>query len=338
MHPDDPAVRAYPVRLDDAAPTLFAVVDTEEEFDWHAPFSRANTSVKAMGEIRRAQRVFDRFGVVPTYVVSYPVARQPAGVDPLKEALVDGRATIGAHLHPWVTPPFLEPVTARHSYASNLPADLESAKLGMLVEAVARAFGVAATVYKAGRYALAPRTLEALVRLGITVDVSVLPHMDFSGSAGPDFSRFDARPRWMARGRILEIPCTVGYVGAAGEWLGAALHRRASSAPWSRLRAVGALARMRLVNRIRLSPEGNTIEEMKRLTRALLVRGLRTFTLTFHSPSVAPGHTPYVRTAADAERFLATIDRYCDFFFGELGGTTCTPQAFRASLLAGEVN
>ena len=338
MRPDDPAVLARPVTLDDPRPTLFAVVDTEEEFDWHAPFSRANTSVTAMAEIHRAQRVFDRFGVVPTYVVSYPVARQPAGAGPLRSALEEGRATIGAHLHPWVTPPFLERVTARHSYASNLPPELEAAKLGMLVDAVTRTFGVAATVYKAGRYALAPRTLEALVRLGITVDVSVLPHMDFSDSAGPDFSRFDARPRWMARGRILEIPCTVGFVGAAGERVGAALHRRACLPPWSRLKAVGALARMGLVNRIRLSPEGSTLDEMKRLTRSLLSRGLRTFTLTFHSPSVAPGHTPYVRTAADAEQFLGTIDRYCEFFFGELGGGTCTPQAFRARLLASEVN
>ena len=203
MRPDDPAVLAQPVSLDDARPTLFAVVDTEEEFDWHAPFSRANTSVTAMAEIHRAQRVFDRFGVVPTYVVSYPVARQAAGADPLRAALEAGRATIGAHLHPWVTPPFLERVTARHSYASNLPPDLEAAKLGMLVEAVARGFGVAATVYKAGRYALAPHTLDALVRLGITVDVSVLPHVDFSDSAGPDFTRFDARSRWMAGGRLL---------------------------------------------------------------------------------------------------------------------------------------
>ena len=112
------------------------------------------------------------------------------------------------------------------------------------------------------------------------------------------------------------------------------LHRVASSRPWSSLRALGVLARARVANRIVLSPEGNSLEEMKRLTRTLLGRGLRTFTMTFHSPSVEPGHTPYVRTSADLQEFLRRIERYCEFFFGELGGQTSTPQSFRSQLLA----
>jgi hypothetical protein len=189
-------------------------------------------------------------------------------------------------------------------------------------------------VYKAGGYGVGARSLESLIDLGITVDVSVMPHIDFSASRGPDFSRFDARPRWMAARRLLEIPCTAGVIGAAGAALGGALHRVAASRPWSALRAVGLLARARIANRIVLSPEGNSLSEMKRLTRALLGRGLRTFTMTFHSPSVEAGHTPYVRTRSDLQQFLQRIERYCEFFFGELGGLTSTPQAFRTQLLA----
>jgi hypothetical protein len=69
-----------------------------------------------------------------------------------------------------------------------------------------------------------------------------------------------------------------------------------------------------------LSPEGNTLEEMKALTAALLGDGVRTFALTFHSPSLKPGCTTYVRTAAERDAFLATIDRYFDYFFTEVGG------------------
>ena len=48
MRPDDPAVSATPIDLPASEPpTLFVVVDTEEEFDWSAPFSRQNTSVTA---------------------------------------------------------------------------------------------------------------------------------------------------------------------------------------------------------------------------------------------------------------------------------------------------
>jgi len=164
--------------------------------------------------------------------------------------------------------------------------------------------------------------------------VSVMPHVDFTATNGPDFSAFDARPVWMAHGRLLEIPCTAGLIGGAGPTLGALLHRLASARPWATMRAPGVLARARIANRIVLSPEGNTIGEMTRLTRALLARGIRTFTMTFHSPSVVAGHTPYVRTRADLQLFLRTIERYCEFFFGELSGLTSTPQAFRAGLLA----
>jgi hypothetical protein len=44
------------------------------------------------------------------------------------------------------------------------------------------------------------------------------------------------------------------------------------------------------------------------------------FSLTYHSPSMVPGHTPYVRTDADLQRFIATVHDYCTWFRDELGG------------------
>jgi hypothetical protein len=60
----------------DASPQLFVIVDTEEEFDWGAPFSRANTSVRAMRHIDRLQNVVSTRQIVPTYVVDFPIASQ----------------------------------------------------------------------------------------------------------------------------------------------------------------------------------------------------------------------------------------------------------------------
>jgi hypothetical protein len=333
MRPDDPAVSATPIDLPlSERPTLFVVVDTEEEFDWSAPFSRQSTGVTAMRHIGRAQQIFDRFGITPTYVIDYPVASQSEGAAPLVEFVAGGRATIGAHLHPWVTPPHDEDVTRANSFASNLAPALEVAKLSSLTEAIERAFGVRPQIYKAGRYGIAPRTLGALRSLGFTVDTSVNPHMDYSSEAGPDFRRFDARP-WRFRHGLLEIPCTTGFSGLAGIAAGARLHAMAAAAP-AQLRAVGVLARLGVTNRIMLSPEGSTLAEMKTLTRALVALGLRTLTLSFHSPSVEPGHTPYVRSQSDLDRFLRSIEQYFEFFFSELAGRTTTPLAFRAALPA----
>ena len=91
------------------------------------------------------------------------------------------------------------------------------------------------------------------------------------------------------------------------------------------LRLPGILARGRVVNKVMLSPEGNSLDEMISLTRTLLADGHRMFSLTFHSPSLRPGCTPYVRTAAERDAFLHTIDRYCRFFRDELGGVASTP-------------
>jgi hypothetical protein len=333
MRPDDPAVSATPIDLPASAPpTLFVVVDTEEEFDWSAPFSRESTSVTAMRHIGRAQTLFDRFGVVPTYVIDYPVASKPEGSAPLAEFASAARATIGAHLHPWVTPPHDEDVSRRNSFAMNLPAALEAAKLATMVETIDRAFGTRPQIYKAGRYGIAARTLATLHALGFTVDTSVNPHMNYTSEAGPDFRRFDARPCWLSHA-LLEIPCTTGFAGLAGTPLGSRLHAAALTTP-PQLRAVGILSRLGVTNRIMLSPEGSTLDEMKAVTRSLLARGVRTLTFSFHSPSVEPGHTPYVRSQADLGRFLQSIEQYFEFFFGELGGHTTTPLAFRAGLPA----
>ena len=63
-------------------PTLSIVIDTEEEFDWGAPFTRQATSVRHLRGVDRLQQVFDRYGVRPTYVVGFPVANQAAPAAP----------------------------------------------------------------------------------------------------------------------------------------------------------------------------------------------------------------------------------------------------------------
>lgn len=331
LHPDLFALGYAPCALPpDQTPLLFVVVDTEEEFDWNAPFSRDNTGVQSIAHINRLQRICERVGVAPTYVIDYPIASQPHGYAELRELAASGACEIGAHTHPWVTPPFLEDVSTRHSFAFNLPPALQQAKLLTLVETIAENLGVWVRVYKAGRYGFGPSTVPVLERLAFDVDVSIIPHMNFTTEGGPSFDAFDARPFVFGRSRrLLEVPCTTGYVGLAGP-LCPLLHRVASTHPLETLRAPGILARLGAVNKIMLSPEGNTLEELRCLTTALLARGVRTFSLTLHSPSLDAGHTPYVRTAKDLQLFLSRIEGYLDFFMGQVGGRPSTLQAFKA--------
>lgn len=330
------ASRSAPIAgLDRGAPKLLVIIDTEEEFDWTQPFSRAATGVAHIRHQERAQRIFERFALRPTYVVDYPVASQEAGYRPLREWLMEGRCAVGAHLHPWVNPPFEEDVSVRNSYAGNLPAALERAKLARLTETIEANFGRRPTLYRAGRYGIGPATAEALAALGYEIDSSVVPWTDFRADTGPDFRRFGDELFWFGPGgRLLEIPLTVGWYGRLrrhGRTLQPLLAARLAHT----LHLPGILARLGLFERIRLSPEGADFAELQRLTETLLRAGKRLFSLTYHSPSLAPGHTPYVRNAAELQGFLKLLEQYCDYFFGRCGGVAGTPEEIRALALAG---
>jgi len=316
----------------DGIPTLMVLIDTEENFDWGRPLARENTDVTAMRSQARAHRIFDKFGIKPVYVADFPVVSQPDGIRPLKELLDSGKCVLGAHLHPWVNPPHDETVSNRNSYPGNLPEALEREKLRVLTETIGENFGIRPTVYKAGRYGAGPNTARILDALGYQIDTSVLSLTDLRFDEGPDFSFCDSAPYWFGRGRrLLEIPMTVGFVGSLRS-TGPSLHGLLRSKAGMAMHMPGIFARLRLFDRIVLTPESISTDEHIRLTRTLLAAGQRVFSFTYHSPSLEPGCTPYVDSEAGLSAFLDRFERYFDFFFGEIGGRAATPMEIRELL------
>lgn len=311
-------------------PTLIVVVDTEEEFDWSGPFNPASTGVANIACQPLAQSILDAHGVVPTYAIDYPVAVTPEAVAVLRDFLQGGRCEIGAHLHPWVTPPAEGPIDAYHSYPGNLPPGLERQKLQALTEAIIAAFGTRPTVYKAGRYGVGAATEGILWDLGYQVDASVVPHTDFSADGGPDFTVGPDEPFGTAAD-LVHLPLSVHFVGTLAKH-GRRLFPHLNSPLGRRLHLPGFAARLGLLERLRLSPEGHTLSDLIRQTRAALARGTRLFMLTYHSSSLLPGATSYVRTEAERERFLAALDDYCRFFLGPAGGQGRTVTGVAAAL------
>ncbi len=100
------------------------------------------------------------------------------------------------------------------------------------------------------------------------------------------------------------------------------------------MRVEALASRFALFDRVRLSPEGFTLAEQKRLTRHLLARGRRLFSLSYHSPSLLPGKTPYVRDEAQLDQFLEMFEAYIVWFASELGGCFTTPLEVKALLEA----
>jgi len=250
----------------------------------------------------------------------------------LKSFADSGRALIGAHLHPWVCPPYVEEVNTRNSYPCNLPRDLEAEKLARLTEQIEGAFGRRPLTHLAGRYGFGANTGAILEELGYEVDISPAVPIDFSADGGPDYSGYTSDPYWFGeRRKLLGLPGTGGYVG----WLrlgGTPLYRAATRPILRRLGLAGACARLRAIERIRLSPEDYSETEMRRLTRTLIAQGMRVFVFSFHSPSVMPCGTPYVRNESELDRFFEKCRGYFSFFLHELGGVTMTPLEIRKVL------
>lgn len=305
-------------------PQLAVVVDTEEEFDWSQPFSRDSRSTDSIAEQALAHRIYDRFGLVPTYVIDHPVATSPRAQDFLGSLQAEGKAEIGAHLHPWVTPPHDEQVSTHNSYHCNLPPELERAKIEALTAAIEQGFGRRPSVFKAGRYGFGPNTARVLAELGYRVDSSYVPHVSFEGDGGPNYYGVPDQPFWLDQpGGLLEVPTTSGYIGHAAA-LAHNARRLFDSPHAARLRLTGLLARSGLVARTRLTPEGVPASEQCRLIETLAQAGRSTFVMAYHSPSLAPGNTPYVRTEADLAAFLGAIEQVLDWFRNSLGGRFVT--------------
>lgn len=303
-------IRAHPAREDfidlpeDFGTRFMLVVDTEEEFDWDAPFDRASRSVTITDAMERGQACFATAGVRPLYVTDYPVIDDPRAGPMLARWVAEGQADVGAHCHPWVNPPHVEDVTAAHSFAGNLPEAWERAKITALRDRIAQVTGRAPLAFRAGRYGVGANSGAILRDLGFRVDSSIRSRFNYAAHHGPDFSAMPLRPyRAGPDGMLIELPLSTAFVGRLHRWgdqLQPVIDGQGLGA--------GLLARSGMVQRIPLTPEGVDVTEAIRAIDRLLDDGLRLLMFSFHSPTLAPGHTPYVRDEADLKGFYRWWD------------------------------
>lgn len=303
-------------------------VDTEEEFDWFAPLSRNHRSTAATSALPAAHRWFADHHYPLTFLVDHPIISDARTVAILREIVAAGLSTIGAQLHPWVTPPFDEAVTPANSFAGNLPRDLEAAKIDTMTALIEAAFGIRPRAYRAGRYGIGPNTLSLLAERGYRIDSSMRARYDYRRDDGPDFAAIDAAPFWVDRTRqLIELPLTTIFTGKL-QAIGPRLYRAAGLMPGG----LGVLARTRLLSRVALTPEGMPVADVLEALRTAVGQGVRLLNFSFHSPSLVPGCTPYVRDARD----LAAFWQWWDAVLAELHRLNVMPIGLDALIAAAD--
>ena len=285
-------------------------VDTEEEFEWAADLDRSSTGTQATRALAEGQRYFAAAGVKPLYYVDQPVVDNDTAAGLLGQLAADGSADIGVHLHPWVTPPHIETVNRHNSYVGNLPRELEQAKLRHVRDSIVARMGLRPVAYRAGRYGIGRATLDILAQEGFLLDSSVRSLFDYRSDGGPDFRRDGLEPWRCGPGdAIVELPLTTLFTGRLRRF-GSTAYLRMDQFPTVK----SFLARAGWMERVPLTPEGIPADKACEAIDAAIAVGLPLLTMSFHSPSLAIGHTPYVRSAAD----LATFYRWFDTVFDHL--------------------
>jgi len=195
-------------------------IDTEGDNQWD---HGRELTVENIKFIPRFQNLCDRYLIKPTYLVTSEVCEDPFAREIFKDYILTGKAEIGAHLHSWTTPPFLNKVGYRdndinHAFANELPEDLLNKKIKNLSNLIESSFGKRPVSFRSGRYGFNESVARILAENFYQVDSSVTPYLDWSSSSGipgsnggPNFVDNTPFPYKYTFGdsSLLEIPITI---------------------------------------------------------------------------------------------------------------------------------
>lgn len=316
---------------------LLVGIDTEGDNQWDAE-ARANQRFENIYALPRLHAVFARHGVRPTYVITYPVAKDAQSAAVLQALVAGGDCEIGAHHHAWETPPCSADDVRRHPYASNLARAQFEAQLQSLTEAIEAAVGRRPVSYRSGRFGFSADHVAALERLGYLVESSVAPLFYESHKGGPDFVEAPLRPYFLAydsavtagASELLEVPVSAALNRRLPRWLQYAYAR--APRPYTTKRALRAL---RLLRMRWLRPSYSSLDDMRGLAADLSRWNEPVLNVLFHSSEAIAGGSPYNRTQAELDAFIDRLERFFAFAIGELGAIPATFSEFRTAYCRG---
>jgi len=298
---------------------VMVTIDTEED-DWGS-YRPGGASVDNILMLPELQRLWTAFGVKPTYLVNYPPMASPEAASVLRALAEDGQCETAAHCHPWNTPPFETAVHQPASMMNQLRDDVNRDKLAVLTRLFEETFRFRPRSFRAGRWGFGPSVARPLHQLGYYTDLSVSPFLDWRRIGGPDYSRAPQLPYCFdpdhpltpeGGGALVEIPTSVGFLRGP-QRASARVRSFLERSPLARFKVVGLVDSMGALARRWLSPETSSHGEMISLAKTLTLRGRRVLDLTFHSSSLLPGATPFVRSEADKRAFVARIEKFLEF-------------------------
>ena len=313
------------------APAVLVGIDTEADDQWSAR-GRERNEVRNAACLPELQALFDSFGVRPSYLVTYEMATRKESAGVLRDLAATGRCEIGAHLHPWSSPPFRPEDRKAHTYPHNLPRELLLRQLSELTAVIEEQLRVRPTTYRAGRNGFDGRSLPLLEQLGYTVDTSVDPLFNERRKGGMAFAGAPLAPyhpdyddvRRPGLSKILEVPISAATLPSLPKLL-EALYAGLPSIPYR-----GAIKRLGL-RPVWLRPSYTSLPDMLAFATRLASARVPCFNVIFHSSELLPGGSPYTPDEASVKRFKDHLGRLLEHLVGSLGAVGRTYREFAAA-------
>ena len=291
---------------------LAITIDVEED-NWSNYDS--DPVMSNIGKLSELQNLFDKYHVKPTYLITYPVATDMKSVSLLREIMEDGRCEIGAHVHPWNTPPFEEEMSVKNTMLFNLKRDLQYKKIESLHEIIRRNFEVEPVTFRAGRWGFDQTVAENMFKIGYKVDCSVSPYVNWQSYHGPDFSNWTPGIQRLYLGKkehdqfLLEIPATIGFLQPNFKFCNR-MFNTISNSSLKYFRMIGVLDKLKMLNKVWLSPEMSDGVEMIKLANSIKREGYVLLNMFFHSSSLKAGLTPFTKSVEDENIIMKRIEDF----------------------------
>jgi hypothetical protein len=316
---------------------LLVGIDTEGDNQWDAA-ARERQTFENIYALEDLHARFERFGVRPTYLVTYPVVTDARSATVLGRLQARGNCEVGAHHHAWETPPCTPEQIRRHPYALALPHTQFEEQLGALTHAIERTLGTRPVSYRSGRFGFSATHVSPLEQAGYLVESSVAPLFYEAHKQGPDFVGAPAVPYFLAyddarrpgTSGVLEVPVSAGLSRRVPAWLERWYGR--APRPYTTKRVLRKLGIARMMW---LRPSYSSLADMTALARRLAASRTPQLNLLFHSSEALVGGSPYNRTDAELATFFEKLDSFLRFAVEDLHAAPATFSEFRSRFCAG---
>ena len=286
-------------------------IDTEFDNGWEWQYGDEITTANAK-YIPRFQNLCERYGFVPTYLITYEFAKDKEFVEYMKPKLLAGKCEIGIHPHAWNIPPLYElevrkDVAPGYVFLKEYPEEIIYQKIKALKEVCTRQFDCEPVSHRAARWGMNSVYFEQLDKNGILYDCSVTPLMDWTGakgytenSCGPDYTDYPRKAYRVAGTGIIEMPMSV-YKD----------HRFIlnEGGNTSKKRNIKNFVRaVKGKKALWLRPDGDNLSDLLYIVRQAKISNADYLMFILHSSEMMPGGSPTFDTPEKIEKLYENLE------------------------------